>query len=158
MVNFLKFLLFLVMMAFSFSLGVRFSDTFKGKFGNAENIEIQAESAIDDIAKDSKEKIEEIKDELEEEQEQNVEENNEENVEQNLENKEENTEKSITNDFEEPISMDGIEEGIYQEENIKTIENDMIDNTDITETNTQNIENQSQNFDDANNQVQEINQ
>ena len=141
-------------MAFSFSLGVRFSDTFKGKFGNAENIEIQAESAIDDIAKDSEEKIEEIKEELEEEQEQNIEEN----IEQNLENKVENTEKTITNDFEEPISMDGVEEGIYQEENIKTIQNDMIDNTDITETNTQNIENQSQNFNDANNQVQEINQ
>ena len=141
-------------MAFSFSLGVRFSDTFKGKFGNAENIEIQAESTIDDISKDSKEKIEEIKDELEEEQEQNIEEN----IEQNLENKVENTEKTITNDFEEPISMDGVEEGIYQEENIKTIENDMIDNTDITETNTQNIENQSQNFNDSNNQVQETNQ
>lgn len=141
-------------MAFSFSLGVRFSDTFKGKFGNAENIEIQAESAIDDIAKDSEKKIEEIKEELEEEQEQNIEEN----IEQNLENKVENTEKTITNDFEEPISMDGVEEGIYQEENIKTIQNDMIDNTDITETNTQNIENQSQNFNDANNQVQEINQ
>ena len=141
-------------MAFSFSLGVRFSDTFKGKFGNAENIEIQAESAIDDITKDSEEKIEEIKEELEEEPEQNIEEN----VEQNLENKEENTEKTITNDFEEPISMDGVEEGIYQEENIKTIQNDMIDNTDIIETNTQNIENQSQNFNDANNQVQEINQ
>ena len=154
MVGFLKFLLFLVLMTFSFSLGVRFSDTFKGKFGNAENIEIQAESAIDDIAKDSEEKIEEIKEELEEEQEQNIEEN----IEQNLENKVENTEKTITNDFEEPISMDGVEEGIYQEENIKTIENDMIDNTDIIETNTQNIENQSQNFDDANNQVQEINQ
>ena len=139
-------------MAFSFSLGVRFSDTFKGKFRNAENIEIQAESAIDDIAKDSEEKIEEIKEELEEEQ------NIEENIEQNLENKVENTEKTITNDFEEPISMDGVEEGIYQEENIKTIQNDMIDNTDITETNTQNIENQSQNFNDANNQVQEINQ
>ena len=154
MINFLKFLLFLVLMAFSFSLGVRFSDTFKGKFGNAENIEIQAESAIDDIAKDSEKKIEEIKEELEEEQEQNIEEN----IEQNLENKVENTEKTITNDFEEPISMDGVEEGIYQEENIKTIQNDMIDNTDITETNTQNIENQSQNFNDANNQVQEINQ
>ena len=139
-------------MAFSFSLGVRFSDTFKGKFGNAENIEIQAESAIDDIAKDSEKKIEEIKEELEEEQEQNIEEN----IEQNLENKVENTEKTITNDFEEPISMDGVEEGIYQEENIKTIQNDMIDNTDITETNTKIIEYQSQNFNDENNQVQEI--
>ena len=137
-------------MTFSFSLGVRFSDTFKGKFGNAENIEIQAESVIDDVAKDSEEKIEEIKEELEEEQEQNIE--------QNIENKVENTEKTMTNDFEEPISMDGVEEGIYQEENIKTIENDMIDNTDITETNTQNIENQSQNFNDSNNQVQETNQ
>lgn len=154
MVGFLKFLLFLVLMTFSFSLGVRFSDTFKGKFGNAENIEIQAESTIDDIAKDSEEKIEEIKEELEEEQEQNIEEN----IEQNLENKEENSEKTITNDFEEPISMDGVEEGIYQEENIKTIQNDMIDNTDIIETNTQNIENQSQNFNDANNQIQETNQ
>lgn len=154
MVGFLKFLLFLVLMAFSFSLGVRFSDTFKGKFGNAENIEIQAESAIDDIAKDSEEKIEEIKEELEEEPEQNIEEN----IEQNLENKVENTEKTIINDFEEPISMDGIEEGVYNQDNDKKIENEMIDDVDITETNTQNIENQSQNFNDANNQVQEINQ
>ena len=158
MVGFLKFLLFLVLMTFSFSLGVRFSDTFKGKFGNTESIEIQAESTIDDITKDSEEKIEEIKEELEEEQEQNIEENIEENIEQNIENKVENTEKTITNDFEEPISMDGVEEGIYQEENIKTIQNDMIDNTDIIETNTQNIENQSQNFDNTNNQVHEINQ
>ena len=141
-------------MAFSFSLGVRFSDTFKGKFGNAENIEIQAESAIDDIEKDSEEKIEEIKGELEEEPEQNIEEN----IEQNLENKVENTEKTIINDFEEPISMDGIEEGVYNQDNDKKIENEMIDDVDITETNTQNIENQSQNFNDANNQVQEINQ
>ena len=154
MVGFLKFLLFLVLMAFSFSLGVRFSDTFKGKFGNAENIEIQAESTIDDITKDSEEKIEEIKGELEEEPEQNIEEN----IEQNLENKVENTEKTIINDFEEPISMDGIEEGVYNQDNDKKIENEMIDDVDITETNTQNIENQSQNFNDANNQVQEINQ
>ena len=154
MVGFLKFLLFLVLMAFSFSLGVRFSDTFKGKFGNAENIEIQAESAIDDITKDSEEKIEEIKEELEEEPEQNIEEN----IEQNLENKVENTEKTIINDFEEPISMDGIEEGVYNQDNDKKIENEMIDDVDITETNTQNIENQSQNFNDANNQVQETNQ
>ena len=154
MVGFLKFLLFLVLMTFSFSLGVRFSDTFKGKFGNTENIEIQAESTIDDITKDSEEKIEEIKGELEEEPEQNIEEN----IEQNLENKVENTEKTIINDFEEPISMDGIEEGVYNQDNDKKIENEMIDDVDITETNTQNIENQSQNFNDANNQVQEINQ
>ena len=46
MVKFLKFILFIVIIAFSFALGVRFSDSFKNNLGSFKNDEIKVESEM----------------------------------------------------------------------------------------------------------------
>ena len=47
MVKFLKFVLFIIIMAFAFALGVRFSDSFKGKMGNLGDDELKIEAEMD---------------------------------------------------------------------------------------------------------------
>ncbi len=60
MIKFLKVILFLVAFAFAFALGVRFSDSFKGKFGNGEEAEIKVEEEMKRVFDGHEQKINEI--------------------------------------------------------------------------------------------------
>ncbi len=57
MVKFLKFVLFVIILAFAFALGVKFSDSFKGNVGNLNDDEINIENEIDKSFNDAKEEL-----------------------------------------------------------------------------------------------------
>ena len=56
MIKFLKFLLLVIVIAFAFALGVRFSDSFKGTMGNLKSDEKELEAEIKDTFASSKNK------------------------------------------------------------------------------------------------------
>ena len=130
MIKFLKFILFLVILAFAFALGVRFSETFKGNFGNLNDDEISVQENVEKSFNDVKdeldkniEKEETIKDEntpLTEDEKRDV---------QNVENSEFvdiNTDESINIDQQQeqqPNTQNDIEEIVV---NIEGNDNDKV--------------------------------
>lgn len=57
MIKFLKFVLFIIVIAFAFALGVKFSDSFKGNLGNLGNDEIKVETELEKVFSEAKEEI-----------------------------------------------------------------------------------------------------
>ena len=57
MVKFLKFVLFIIVIAFAFALGVKFSDSFKGNMGNLREDEIKIETEMDKAFNDIKKEV-----------------------------------------------------------------------------------------------------
>ena len=57
MVKFLKFVLFIIVIAFAFALGVKFSDSFKGSMGNLREDEVKIETEMDKAFNDIKKEV-----------------------------------------------------------------------------------------------------
>lgn len=57
MIKFLKFVLFVIVVAFAFALGVKFSDSFKGNIGNLRDDEVKIENEMDKAFNEVKKEV-----------------------------------------------------------------------------------------------------
>ncbi len=132
MIKFLKFVLFVVIIAFAFALGVKFSGSFKGDVGNLHDDELVIKDEMDKAFNDTKEEIYRVMDrhDMEEERQPLTHED------RPLTEEEKNEVKNIDNpDFEdinviEPMDNIGNDEiGVFIEEDQMPTSNDAMDNS-----------------------------